>query len=146
VEQLLNAVGWSQVAFISKRRNSGTETQITNINANVDGKHVVIYDDMTRSGSSLVQAAEAYKRHGAASVSAILTHGVFTKDAEATYAMCKGKLDYLYATDSHPNAVKMAKELSDQGIDFVRIKTCAGVLNDAVIHHLPRGWGHGCDD
>lgn len=66
-------------AFVYKNRLSGSETEVTGINAKVSDKHVVIYDDMIRSGSSLLGAARAYLEAGAVSVSAVATHGLFTK-------------------------------------------------------------------
>mgnify|MGYP003022752299 FL=1 len=49
-----------ETAYIMKRRISGTETEIVALNAEVKNKNVVIFDDMIRSGSSLIHAAEAY--------------------------------------------------------------------------------------
>lgn len=147
VEYLAAALGGWEVALISKRRISGSETEVTNVNIDVSGKHVIIYDDMTRSGSSLVQAAKVFKDAGAKKVYAIISHGVFTKSPAETEAMCLGALEAIYCTDSHPKAVMMNAALggpaawppSKQGI--VRIKTCAEVLSSAILHHLPRGWG-----
>ena len=48
--------------------------------AHVDGKPVVIYDDMIRTGSSVINAARAYRDAGATSVAALCTHGVFPAD------------------------------------------------------------------
>lgn len=150
VEQLGKILKWD-TAFLSKRRIDGEHTQVTNINARVEGKHVFIYDDMTRSGSSIVNAAKAYKEHGAKTVSAFVSHGAYTNDWVTTYKMLtKGEVDYLYSTDSHVRA----KELFDiqdsvkpKGVDgILRIKSCASILAEAVIHHLPRGWGQGCDN
>lgn len=76
VESLAKDMGL-QPAFVYKQRLSGSETQVTGINANVQNKHVVIYDDMIRSGSSIIQAAKAYYAAGASSVSICATHGVF---------------------------------------------------------------------
>lgn len=64
-------------AFVYKNRLSGSETQVTGVNADVKGKHVVIYDDMIRTGGSLIQAANAYLESGATSISAVTTHGIF---------------------------------------------------------------------
>lgn len=66
-----------QPAFVYKKRISGSETKITGVNADVNGKMVIIYDDMIRTGSSLIQAAKAYKEAGAISISAVTTHGIF---------------------------------------------------------------------
>src|ERR1041385_2241452 len=64
VESLANDMNVS-AAFVYKRRLSGSETQISGINAEVKGKHVIIYDDMIRTGGSLIEAAKAYRNAGA---------------------------------------------------------------------------------
>lgn len=149
VEQLGKVLGWN-TAFLSKRRIDGEHTQVTNINARVDGKHVFIYDDMTRSGSSIVNAAKAYKDHGALSVSAFVSHGAYTNSMSQTLEMCSGVVDALYSTDSHVKAVELNRLQgmlpTSMGLSkTLRIKSCASILTDAVLHHLPRGWGQGCD-
>lgn len=149
VERLAKGIG-CESAFLSKRRVDGQTTQITNINADVVGKHVLIQDDMIRSGSSLYEAADAYKQAGAISVSAVITHGVFTEayDYEITNLpddtrkRCKGKIDRLYLTDSHLRAKWMWQELdTETEYNLIRFYSISNLLTEAVIHHLPRGWG-----
>ncbi|HZX93921.1 MAG TPA: ribose-phosphate diphosphokinase, partial [Myxococcales bacterium] len=52
VERFANELGVS-AAFVFKRR-SGQETEVTAVSAQVSGKRVVIYDDIIRSGGSLL--------------------------------------------------------------------------------------------
>ncbi len=49
-------------AFVFKKRISGEETHVTAISANVQDTLVIIYDDMIRTGGSLVNAAQAYQQ------------------------------------------------------------------------------------
>ncbi len=62
-------------AFCYKQRLSGSETRITGVNANVGGKFVVLYDDMVRTGGSVVEAARTYMEAGATGVGVVTTHG-----------------------------------------------------------------------
>lgn len=94
-------------AFVYKRRLSGDRTEVSGVSAHVSGKRVVIYDDMIRSGSSLVQAALAYRAAGAISVAAVTTHGLFVGDALDRIGAA-GVFDALVATDSHPRARAVA--------------------------------------
>lgn len=102
-----------QPAFVYKQRTSGTETSITGVNADVKGKHVVIYDDMIRSGGSIIQAAGAYMKAGAKSISLVTTHGIFCSPDNKTPAqvikniMKKTQATSLCLTDSHPNSVEL---------------------------------------
>jgi ribose-phosphate pyrophosphokinase len=56
VESLANDLGVN-AAFILKRRLKGDHTEVSAINADVAGKTVIIYDDMIRSGESIINAA-----------------------------------------------------------------------------------------
>lgn len=73
VESLANDLGVS-ASFVFKKRLDGDKTEITGISANVNDKTVVIYDDMLRTGGSMVSAAEAYKNEGAKEIYAVFTH------------------------------------------------------------------------
>jgi ribose-phosphate pyrophosphokinase len=102
VESLANDMH-VDAAFVFKRRLSGEQTEVTSISADVEGRRVIIYDDMIRTGGSLINAAKAYKEAGAVEISVITTHGLFTNEA---YSRIKGTglFRYIYSTDSHPNA------------------------------------------
>ena len=88
-------------ASIEKKRYSSTETQVLGIQGDVRGMNVVIFDDMISTGGSLVQAAEAYKKQGALSITALATHGVFVGDA--LERLQAAPIDQVWVTDSHPN-------------------------------------------
>src|SRR5690554_3317707 len=102
VEWLANDMGVN-AAFVFKRRISGEKTAITSISADVSGKDVVIYDDMVRTGGSLINAAKAYKEAGANKIYAITTHGLFNNDA-IQKIRDSGVIQKLVATNSHPNS------------------------------------------
>jgi ribose-phosphate pyrophosphokinase len=73
VGKLAKALGLEKLAFINKRRELGS-TEVMNVIGEVEGKHVYLYDDMTRSAGTLIQAARAYMAHGATGITAILSH------------------------------------------------------------------------
>jgi ribose-phosphate pyrophosphokinase len=100
VEALANRLE-APVALIHKKRVSGSEVKLNAVVGDVAGRNVVIYDDMIRTGGSLVQAAEAYERAGAASVHAVATHLVLP---EGTVARLEAApLARIIGTDTHPN-------------------------------------------
>lgn len=100
VESLANDLGVT-AAFIFKRRLSGTETEVRSTSAEVAGRTVIIYDDMIRTGGSLVKAAHAYRDAGAARIYAIATHGVFPGDALERIEAA-GLFERIVVTDTHP--------------------------------------------
>lgn len=122
VEYLANELGVT-ASFVFKRRLSGDETEVTAVSAQVQDRPVVIYDDMIRTGGSLLGAAEAYRDAGAERISAIATHGLFPGDALARLRD-SGLFDQIVTTDSHPRAVDLAQ--SDD--DFLKVVSCAPQL------------------
>jgi ribose-phosphate pyrophosphokinase len=126
VESLANDMGVSG-AFVFKRRTSGEETQITSISADVKGKYVIIYDDMIRTGGSLINAAQAYLEAGAVKIAAVTTHGLFSKGGLEKIRK-SGLFECVVSTDSHPNAVAM-----EDG--FLRVKSIAGMLRKEILSH-----------
>ncbi len=63
VESLANALQVS-ASFVFKRRRDDGRPEVTAMNADVAGRRVVIYDDIVRSGHSLINAAAAYRSAG----------------------------------------------------------------------------------
>jgi ribose-phosphate pyrophosphokinase len=124
VESLANDLGVTP-AFVYKRRLDGNSTEVTGVSARVGGKRVVIYDDMIRTGGSLIHAAQAYKNAGAVAIDAVATHGLFPGDSLAKIR-ASGLFGKIVVTDSHPQA----RALADG--DFLEVTSTAPVL----VEHL----------
>ncbi|MDQ3366493.1 MAG: ribose-phosphate diphosphokinase [Myxococcota bacterium] len=123
VESLANDLG-VQAAFVYKRRLDGDSTEVTGVSAQVGGKRVVIYDDMIRTGGSLISAAQAYTEAGAVSIDAIATHGLFPGDSLAKLRD-SGLFGTIVVTDSHPRSVALRDP-------FLHVESSARLL----IEHL----------
>lgn len=128
VESLANHLGVA-AGFVLKRRVDGSRTEVLALSADVKGQTVVLYDDMIRTGSSLLQAASAYKAAGAARVSVVATHGVFPRDAAATLKK-SGLLEVVVVTDTHPAALEAAAAVPG----FIRVKSVASLLGQWLAH------------
>lgn len=126
VESLASDLGVS-VAFVYKRRVGDEKTVVTGVSAHVSGETVIIYDDMIRTGSSLIGAAEAYRDAGAARIAAICTHGLFT-DSALNRLADSGLFSAVVCTDSHPAALPLAG-------DFLEVDSIAPLL----LRHLDPG-------
>jgi ribose-phosphate pyrophosphokinase len=109
VESLANDLNVS-AAFVFKKRLSGEETHVTAISADVQGKLVIIYDDMIRTGGSLINAAEAYLQAGASEIAVITTHGIFAGNGFQKIKQ-SGIIKRVVCTDSHPNALTINDEM-----------------------------------
>jgi len=66
----------------------------------VDGATALVIDDLISTGGTLVRAARAARKAGAARVVALVTHGLFMPGAEA--ALADPAIDSLVVTDSVP--------------------------------------------
>ncbi len=106
VESLANDLNIT-ASFVFKRRLDGATTSVTAVSASVEGKKVIIYDDMIRTGSSLLGAARAYLAAGATSVAAVTTHGVFPGESLARIEASR-LFSSIASTDTHPRARQLA--------------------------------------
>lgn len=111
-------------AFVYKRRVSGEETLVTGVNADVRGRDVIIYDDMIRTGGSLLGAARAYRAAGAARVFAVTTH-LLPPDGALERLRADGAIEKILATDSHPRS-----RLGAPG--FVELRPVGPLLGQAL--------------
>ncbi len=130
VESLANDMGVN-AAFVFKRRLAGDKTQVSAVSAQVQDQHVVIYDDMIRTGGSLMEAARSYYTAGASRVSAVTTHGLFPGEA-LPKLQASGLFDRIICTDSHPRATQLAGE-------FLTVKPVAPLFASYML--TSSGWG-----
>lgn len=120
VESLANDL-LVDAAFVFKRRLSDTETEVTALAADVEDRAVVIYDDMIRTGGSLLSAARSYKEAGANQVYAVCTHGVFAHEA-LERLQDSGVLEGLACTNTRPHVQALADG------DFLRVYSVADLI------------------
>ena len=120
VESLANDL-LVDAAFVFKRRLSDTQTEITALAADVEDRAVVIYDDMIRTGGSLISAAKSYKDAGASEVYAVCTHGVFAEESLDKLRE-SDVLEGIACTNTRPHV----QELADG--DFLRVYSVADLI------------------
>jgi len=61
---------------VDKRRISAKQTEVMNVMADVEGRNVIIVDDMASTAGSLTEAAKAIQSKGAKEIYAGVTHAV----------------------------------------------------------------------
>ncbi len=86
------------LAIIDKRRERAGISEVMNVIGEVEGRDCILIDDLTDSGGTHYNAAEALRRRGARSTSAYVTHGVLSGDAVARIA--GSPIEMLTTTDS----------------------------------------------
>jgi len=111
------------LAIVDKRRPRPDAVEMMNVIGDVEGKNVVIFDDVVSTGSTLVEAAEALKRAGARDIYAACTHAVLCGDA--VERIRRSSVRELIVTDSIPHdPAKLAPT--------VKILSVAGLLGEAI--------------
>ncbi|MFH1665791.1 MAG: ribose-phosphate pyrophosphokinase [Candidatus Omnitrophota bacterium] len=89
------------LAIVDKRRISDVKAEVVHIMGDVEGKNVIIVDDMVATAGSLVEAVAALKKNGAKDIYAAITHAVLCGPA---IERIKGAVDIkeLVVTDTIP--------------------------------------------
>ena len=88
------------LVIVDKKREKANESEVMNIIGEVEGKDVIMLDDMVDTAGTLTKAADALKKKGATSVMACCTHGVLS--GPAYDRISKSSLDELVITDTIP--------------------------------------------
>jgi len=114
-------------AFVFKKRIDARRTAVSAVSAHVQGRAVVIYDDMIRTGGSLLNAAKAYRDAGAASIDVVTTHGLFPEDSLEKIRL-SGLIRAIHTTDSHPRTRELAGS-------FLKVHPVAPLLVQALKDH-----------
>lgn len=122
-------------AFAYKKRLDGRSTVSLGVSGPVQDQLVIIYDDMIRTGSSLINAADAYLKAGARAVAAISTHAVLPKDSLAKIEST-GLFKELVVSDSHPRARQLESS-------FLQVKSCAELFLPYILESRKELVEHG---
>ena len=69
------------LAIVDKRRERANQSEVMNLIGSVEGKNVIILDDMVDTAGTLCGSANALKEKGAINVYACATHGVLSDPA-----------------------------------------------------------------
>ena len=114
----------ASLAIIDKRREGPNEAEVMNIIGNVQGKRIIILDDMIDTAGTVVQAARAMKEAGALEVSICCTHPVLS--GPALERIEDSEIKEVIVTDTIP--------LGDRATNCKKIKvlSVSGVLGEAV--------------
>lgn len=106
-----------------KQRAKANEVEAMKIIGDVNGKNVIILDDMVDTAGTITKAADIMMDGGAISVRAFASHAVLSNPA--TERIKKSKLTEIYFTDSIP--------LRDTSCDKIKILSVADLMADTII-------------
>ncbi|MBR6576459.1 MAG: ribose-phosphate pyrophosphokinase [Akkermansia sp.] len=122
----------TELAIVAKQRISATEVDAHAVIGNVEGKDVLMVDDMTESGGTLCAAAKILKEHGAARIFAGVSHGVLTDAARERLA--NSSIECLLTSDSVPMAY--GERVDTVSIAPLFAQAIANIHHNASVTHL----------
>jgi len=111
----------SDVVICYKQREKANIISHMELIGNVEGKNVILVDDMVDTAGTLTKAADLMKERGARSVRAICTHALLSGDAYEKIE--QSQLEELIVTDSIPPKVSHPK---------VKVLTCAPLFAEVM--------------
>ncbi len=123
------ALGGADLAIVDKRRISGSEIAVEHVIGDVEGRNVIIIDDMISTGGSIAEAARILRENGALKIVIAVTHAVLCGPAVERLDACPA--DKILVTDTIPVADPAPRNLE--------VVSVAGLLAKAI-HNI-----HSCE-
>ncbi len=90
------------LAIVAKNRLSASEVVAMYLIGEVEGKNVLLVDDMSETAGTLVSATELVKKHGARKVFAGVSHAVLNEQGQKRIA--ESGIEQVFSTNSTPFA------------------------------------------
>jgi ribose-phosphate pyrophosphokinase len=112
----------TELAIVAKRRKSASEVESMGIIGEVEGRNILLVDDLTETAGTLTQAAALLKKNGAKQILACVSHALLNDTG--IDRLRKSNIDELITTDT----------VCRPEIDGVKITTLsvAGLLGEAI--------------
>jgi len=98
--QVYAAMLGGEICIIDKRRKSGKDTEAKHIIGDVEGKNVLMVDDMITTGGTVTEACKILRGHGVKDIYMSATHAVFAPPAMERLSKCN--FTKLAVTDTIP--------------------------------------------
>ncbi|WKZ68568.1 MAG: ribose-phosphate pyrophosphokinase [Melioribacteraceae bacterium] len=114
----------TNIVVLDKRRPEHNYAEVMHVIGDVDGKNVLLIDDLIDTGGTFVSAVSALKKHGAKNIYGTITHPVLSSDAVKRIE--DSELDTLYVSDTIPLS-------KDKMSSKIVVRTVAELFAEAVI-------------
>ena len=111
------------IAIIDKRRPKANVSEVMNIIGDIEGKKVILVDDMIDTAGTITNAANALKERGAIEVDACCTHGVLS--GPALKRIEESAINELLVLDT----IELP---ADKKIDKITMVSVADIFADAI--------------
>ena len=114
-----------ELAIVHKRRVAGDSTVAVNLIGSVEGKKVMMFDDMIATAGTVTSAAEMLRGHGAKAVYVAATHGVFS--GPALERLSEAGFDEIVVTDTIPIQPEIQEKLTN-----LTVLSVAPLIGEAI--------------
>lgn len=114
----------TELVLIDKRRPNHNKAEVMNVIGEVEGKNILIVDDLIDTGGTFVAAISALKKRGAKNIYGAITHPLLS--GEAIRRIEDSELNKLYVTDTIP-----LRDLSPES--KIQVNTSAELFAEAII-------------
>ena len=112
----------ADIAIVDKRRISGQEVISENVVGEVEGRDVIMVDDMISTAGSMTDACRILKEKGANKIYLLATHGILC--GPAVERLNNAPVESVMLTDSIP--------IRDSGVDKLTVVSLAPLLARAI--------------
>ncbi|NOY88995.1 MAG: ribose-phosphate pyrophosphokinase [FCB group bacterium] len=113
----------ADLAIVDKRRPEPNVSKVMNLIGDVEGRNIIIRDDMIDTGGSICSAAEFLKERGALDIYAACTHGVLS--GKALKRIEESPIKKMIISDSIDQS---QRNLSDK----FEILSCSELIGEAI--------------
>ncbi len=115
----------AELAVIQKRRVTGDSIVAVNIIGSVEGRNVMMFDDMITTAGTVCEAAKLVREHGAKGIYVAAAHGVFA--GPAIERLAAAEVNEIVTTDSIPIRPDVQKRLGN-----LTVLSVADLIGEAI--------------
>ncbi|MCP5505693.1 MAG: ribose-phosphate pyrophosphokinase [Chlamydiales bacterium] len=113
-------------AIVDKQRTSAKDVETHALVGDVQGKDVVLVDDICSTGSTLEKASEAVRKAGAGRVVAAVTHPLFSREWVE-----RSKIDHFFVA----NTIPLPHEIPPSLVETLSVAGLFGKAIECIVHN-----------
>jgi ribose-phosphate pyrophosphokinase len=113
-----------ELAIVHKKRMSGSEVEAREIIGEVEGRNILMCDDIIATAGTMCSAAKLLKQRGAEKIYIGATHGVFVEPAFERFS--EAPVDEVVVTDTIP------LDDASKRLGSIKVLTVSAMLGEAI--------------
>ena len=113
-----------ELAIVYKKRFSGSEVEANEMIGEVEGRNILMCDDIIATAGTVCSAAGLLKKRGAEIIYVGATHGIFA--LQALERLAEAPIEEVVVTDTIPSSEQAKK------VDSVKVLSVAAMLGEAI--------------